>query len=208
MTTAKSKPGKTPHTRSVGRPRDRQVHNAILRATVEMLRAGGYSGLSIEGIARRAKVGKPAIYRRWSHVGLLVYEAVFSEDPTELTADCGTLIDDLRLFLRSVAAKLQRPEAIEALGGLLSEFRREERLQELIFQKWLIPVAEAFATVLRRAKRRGELAAMPPSELVLDALVGAVFFRSMMTRQRFDAADIEALIAILDRGLKATNKRT
>ena len=41
------------------------VTEAIRAAVFEELAAVGYARMSIEGIARRAGVGKTAVYRRW-----------------------------------------------------------------------------------------------------------------------------------------------
>ncbi len=41
------------------------VTAAVRAAVFDELAALGYGRMSIEGVARRAKVGKPAIYRRW-----------------------------------------------------------------------------------------------------------------------------------------------
>ena len=60
-----------------GRPRDGQIDDAVLRATVELLERDGYLQLTIANVAERAGTTKPAIYRRWPTKAHLVHEAVF-----------------------------------------------------------------------------------------------------------------------------------
>lgn len=48
-----------------GRPRSFQAHQAILKATLELLAEVGYELMSIEGVASRGKVGKATIDRRY-----------------------------------------------------------------------------------------------------------------------------------------------
>ena len=60
---------------SAGRPRSEEAHQAILAATLELLAEGGYSALTVEGVAARAGVGKATIYRRWASKLPLVIEA-------------------------------------------------------------------------------------------------------------------------------------
>ena len=62
--------------RAPGRPRSAQAHRAILDATIELFVESGYEGLSIEGVAARAGVGKTTIYRRWSSKEDLIVDAI------------------------------------------------------------------------------------------------------------------------------------
>ena len=45
-----------------GRPRDENVHRAILEAARNLIRDDGYASFSIEGVAARAGVAKQSIY--------------------------------------------------------------------------------------------------------------------------------------------------
>ena len=49
-----------------GRPRDAAIDGAVLTVALELFIAHGIAGMSIEQVAKRAGVGKPTIYRRWS----------------------------------------------------------------------------------------------------------------------------------------------
>src|SRR5580765_8961444 len=57
------KPDDVPRPR--GRPRSAKARSAILRAARELLREGGPAGVTMEGVATRAGVGKPTVYRWW-----------------------------------------------------------------------------------------------------------------------------------------------
>jgi AcrR family transcriptional regulator len=50
--------------RTPGRPRSEASHQAIIRATLELLLETGYRSLTMEGVRARAGVGKATIYRR------------------------------------------------------------------------------------------------------------------------------------------------
>src|SRR5262249_1227272 len=71
-----------------------------LGAALELLVEVGYSGLTVEGIASRAGVGKATIYRRWASKLPLVIEA-FAQLPALEESDTGDLVDDLERMLRS-----------------------------------------------------------------------------------------------------------
>lgn len=58
------------------RRRGKQLEHALYDATLAELAAVGYSGLTMEGIAARARTGKAALYRRWSSKHALVQAAL------------------------------------------------------------------------------------------------------------------------------------
>ena len=59
-----------------GRPRDPSRDEAIFAATLALFAEHGYAGVSIEGVAARAGVGKATIYRRYASKAQLVVDAV------------------------------------------------------------------------------------------------------------------------------------
>src|SRR6185295_10744759 len=48
-----------------GRPRSPEAKKAILRAARALLAEGGPAAVTMEGVAARAGVGKPTVYRWW-----------------------------------------------------------------------------------------------------------------------------------------------
>jgi AcrR family transcriptional regulator len=117
-----------------GRPRDPALDEAILRATREVFAEDGYAGVSVEGIAARAGVGKATIYRRYSSKAHLVVEAIrFATvveenlvDTGDLRADLISLMEPLADLLRGDEAKLLTTFAMERMRhpDLVEEFNR------------------------------------------------------------------------------------
>ncbi|YCA42053.1 TetR/AcrR family transcriptional regulator [Bacillus sp. JZ8] len=64
-----------------GRPIDQSKNNLILKTTLNILADIGFLHLTMDKIAKEAKVSKAAIYRRWSSKEELVLEAVKLIDP-------------------------------------------------------------------------------------------------------------------------------
>ena len=93
-------PTATPAVAGTGRPRDRRIDGAVLRATAELLEEVGYLQLTIAAIAERAGTNKPAIYRRWPTKARLVHEAVFPAQGSDVIPPG----DDLRSDIRSLVA--------------------------------------------------------------------------------------------------------
>lgn len=63
-----------------GRPRSVAARRAILKAAHELLAEGGLSSVTIEGIAARAGVGKPTIYRSWPNAHAVAMAALMEGD--------------------------------------------------------------------------------------------------------------------------------
>lgn len=90
--------------RSIGAQRNPESETAILEAARELLVEEGLGGFSIEAVARRARAGKPTIYRWWPNRTLLllaVYAGLKEEVPQ---ADTGTLEGDVRAFIANLLA--------------------------------------------------------------------------------------------------------
>lgn len=117
--------GSSPGGSNAGRPRSEEAHQAILRATLELLGQVGFSGLTVEGVASRAGVGKATIYRRWPSKLPLVVEA-FHELPQLEDADTGNLAEDLRVMLRSYLHLFNETPLAAVLPSLAGERRHAD----------------------------------------------------------------------------------
>src|ERR1700736_6785229 len=86
-----------------GRRRSAAADQAILAAALDALVEEGYAGMSMEGIACRARVGKATVYRRWHNKAELVVEALRGHvchhiplvDTGDVRADLTAMFEDL-----------------------------------------------------------------------------------------------------------------
>src|SRR5438552_5218971 len=110
--------------RSRGRPRDRAIDDAALRAARELLVEVGWDRLSMVAIAERAGVGRPALYRRWPSKTHLVFEAVFAwqDDPTPVL-DAPDSAEWVRRSFDYTRELFHCPEVRAALPGLMVSLR-------------------------------------------------------------------------------------
>ncbi|MEO0962828.1 MAG: helix-turn-helix domain-containing protein, partial [Pseudomonadota bacterium] len=86
-----------------GRPRSAATEQAIFSAARALLTEEGYDGVTIEGVARRAGVGKQTIYRRFDGKAQLLI-AAFRDDAELMVAlpTSDTLEEALSVYLSSV----------------------------------------------------------------------------------------------------------
>jgi AcrR family transcriptional regulator len=159
------------------------VTEAIRAAVFEELAAVGYARMSIEGIARRAGVGKTAVYRRWRSKLHLVLDIVSALAVQGLPApDTGALESDLRLLYEVTSRALRHPVASQILPDLQAEAARSPEIADAV-QKALREGQEGVASqVLVAAERRGELRPGVDREMALDLISGPLYWRSVVIR--------------------------
>src|SRR4051812_30697526 len=101
------------------------ITDAIRAAVIEELAFTGYARMSIEAVARRAGVGKTAVYRRWPsklHIVIDVVSAIAVQGMP--VPDTGSLRGDVRLLLGMIARALRNPLAAQIIPDLLAEAAR------------------------------------------------------------------------------------
>lgn len=159
------------------------VTEAIRAAVFEELAAVGYARMSIEGIARRAGVGKTAVYRRWRSKLHLVLDIVSALAVQGLPApDTGSLETDLRLLYEVTSRALRHPVASQIIPDLHAEAARNPEIAEAL-QKALREGQEGVASqILVAAEQRGELRSGFDEEMALDLISGPLYWRSVVIR--------------------------
>ena len=107
--------------KSIGAQRNPESEKAILAAARDLLAEQGVAGFSIEAVARRAKAGKPTIYRWWpDRTRLLI--AVYSEFKGQMRPfDTGSLEGDVRAFITNLLAFWRETPAGPVFRSILSE---------------------------------------------------------------------------------------
>ena len=116
-----------------GRPRDPETDQAILRAALQLLTDRGYAGMSVEGVASRAGVGKTTIYRRYASKEELVAAALAAlRDDLGPLPDTGDIRSDMVEMILQMRRALQQGPGLGMIGALLVEERRSPELLELL----------------------------------------------------------------------------
>jgi AcrR family transcriptional regulator len=181
-----------PEPRGPGRPRDARNDRSILAATLRILQEEGYGGLTIEGVAARAGVGRPTIYRRWpSKPALVVAALVQSSRLAVPVLDTGSLRDDLIAVQRHQVELMGAPDNRRVTAGLIADLANDPELAETYVSQYLAPRRATVWQVLQRGVDRGELDANVDFAFVYDLLVGPLFMRAVVWGQPLaaDAAE-------------------
>lgn len=136
-----------------------ELDEAIRQAVRDELAHNSYTGVTFEGVARRAQTSKPVIYRRYSSRAHMVIDAwvqyVKADDPQFVSS--GDLRSDLFVVGRTFANRFEHI-GIDTLRGLLAEMPTEQ-LQLLTEPSFWVIVA--MDTLLAAARDRGEITRWP-----------------------------------------------
>lgn len=185
--------------RSIGAARNPESHEAILEAAEAILAEQGYAGFSIEAVARRAKAGKPTIYRWWPSKAHLLLDVYTRLKESMLEPDTGTLEGDLRTFLRNLLAFWAGAPG-DVFRSLIAEAQTDEKASEAL-REYCVDRIRHTAGLIERAKARGEVAEEVDS-LAGSDLLSAYAWKLLLTgRLEGREREVDAVAAIMARGM-------
>jgi AcrR family transcriptional regulator len=184
--------------RPPGRPRSAEADAAILDAAIELFADEGYEGFTVEAVATRAGVGKATVYRRYpGKLDLVVAACRARADLGRDAPDTGSTHGDLRAIVDGLIETLTSTPLGRAVPVLVAEAARVPELdaqhQAVVREK-----RNRIRVVVDRAIDRGDVRASVDPDLVIDACVGPVFYRFLVTRApldaRFASAHVESVL--------------
>ncbi|MFI6417600.1 TetR/AcrR family transcriptional regulator [Streptomyces sp. NPDC050842] len=180
------------------------VTEAIRDAVFEELAAVGFARMSIEGIARRAGVGKTAVYRRWKSKLSLVLDLVgaFAAQGVPVPAT-GSLDGDVRALLEMASYALRHPIASQVIPDLLVEAARQPEIADAIREALLDGQQGVMARIVREAVARGELPEDTDPAVALDLVVGPLYWRLVVVRTPLPEGYVDGLARAAVAALKA-----
>lgn len=188
-----------------GRPRDPDVDRAIVTATLKLLADQGYQGMSIEGVAAEAGVGKTTIYRRYASKEELVVAAVSTlRDPSLPFPDTGSLRADITAMMAEIRDVLDGGLAL--MGALLVEETRNPDLLELFRERTFRPRRDEAVRIFRRSLDRGEIRQGINPEAAAHAIVGSMFVRRLLGTPESEEW-MRHTLEIVCRGVLSDSKR-
>ena len=177
------------------------IRNAVMQELAEV----GYGRLSIEAVARRAGVGKTAIYRRWGNKLEMVLEIVSDVAGRSVPLpDTGSFAGDLQLIMMIVSRALQHRIASQIIPDLMAEASRNPQIAETL-QKALRTHQQAVGDKLvGQAVARGELPEGTDPQVAVDLILGPLYWRLAVSRTPIDGDYLEKMIAAVTGALRAT----
>ena len=180
------------------------ITKAITEAVLAELAERGYARLSMEAVAKRAGVGKSALYRRWPSKLNMTLAAVadFSVGRAEIP-DTGSLAGDVRQSLESLTHWLSHPQFSRILADLVAEMGRNPELGDFVEGMIGQPRRARGRILLDRAIARGELDPDVDLEFALDLFPAPIYWRLLVRDGEIEPEYLDRLTDFIIRGLGA-----
>jgi AcrR family transcriptional regulator len=193
-----------------GRPPSERAtsHTVIIDAVYTLLQKKSVRDLTMEEVAKRAKVGKPTLYKWWPTKATLVLAMLCErmapnlERPSDLTAE-----ESLQFRVRSLIDAFGGPFG-KIVAGLIAEGQSEPAIRQAFFDRWVSPRRAATIADLQRGKNTGELGSDTKPDLLNDAIFGAIYYRFLLGLTPFTKRFGEELVEQAIRGHRSGNLRS
>lgn len=174
-----------------------QTDELILDVTRELLAEHGVHGLTVEGVARRAGMGKTTIYRRYRSRTELALAVLLDQVDEMAQPDIGDTRTELVTIVDRTVELLRSTLMGRVMQGLVSEIAADPELaeayRERVVNRRLLDVRH----LVERGVARGELRADLDPEMVADLLLGPVYHRFFLSGSSMDDTFGSRLVAAL-----------
>ncbi|MEU4155800.1 TetR/AcrR family transcriptional regulator [Actinoplanes sp. NPDC026670] len=177
------------------------IRNAVMNELAEV----GYGRLSIEAVARRAGVGKTAIYRRWSNKLEMVMEIISDVAERKVPLpDTGSFAGDLSLLLMIVSTALRHRMASQIIPDLMAEAARNPQIAETLQRALRTHQQAVGEKLIGQAVARGELPAGTDPAVAVDLILGPLYWRLAVAREPIEEDYLEKFTVAVTAALRAT----
>lgn len=190
--------------RKQGRPPSKLAasHEQVLDAVYEILQDKSASELTIEEVARRAKVGKPTIYRWWPSKAALIMDLFEERLAANLKPPQGAGAEQM---LRTQVAQVIR-QCNGFFGKVLADIIAEGQGNAdalAAYREYVSHRRAAAIVILERAYQDGELRRPINADLLIDMIYGPIYYRLLVRHLPLDEPFGDDLVSHLMSYLKS-----
>ena len=173
--------------------RTSRTRAAVLEAAYEIVADQGYDGLTVDAVASASGVHKTTIYRRWKTADDVLFDAVLARAEEAIPlARTDDAVEDLVAMAWSVAENLADPIAQAVAAATLAR-PDNDPLGRLSEQFWKLRI-EGASEIVVAAQEDGSIDATLDPSIVIERIVGPIWFRNMVLRKPADRDFVESLV--------------
>lgn len=180
-----------------------RVTDAITEAVLDEWTDNGYARISMEAVARRAKVGKSALYRRWPSKQDMAMAVLGQRSQTAFPApDTGSLHGDLFAIMQAMHTWLTTPRIAPIVADLVAETTRDPDLGAAVETVLRTPHRAQVQAMFENASARGELGPTADPDIVLELIAAIIYWRAIVRPQPLDDTYLHAVINTIEHELR------
>lgn len=180
----------------MARPRDAELDRRILTAASALLAEAAYEDFTIDEVARRARVSRPSVYRRWASPAHLAFAAAMQQVLDYPPPDTGSIRDDLVVAtsgLVDMFTHMDRRLMSDRFHTMMLDPEFSRTVDETFLQRGLGQIA----VIWRRAVERGEVRADVDPLQWFEDLSGILVYRVFVLHKVPTPADVATLVDVL-----------
>ena len=177
----------------MARPRSEAARQKMLDAVTELALAHGVRAVTIDEVARLSGVAKTTIYRHFPSKNELIITALDGITPVPEAPDTGRFRDDLVQLLGNVMPIFCDRNLRALYLDILATATFDQELAELQ-HSMMQGRGQALASIVERAKQRGELPADLHLDVAFELIEGPLIVRSMTDPASLEDLDLESLV--------------
>ncbi|MFE1319617.1 TetR/AcrR family transcriptional regulator [Kitasatospora phosalacinea] len=189
--------------RGPGRPRQEHVTASVLDAVVELVAEHGMGALTMDAVAARAGVGKPAIYRRWPTKQDLLIAAAESRIGPLTVPETGDFRTELRAVLTARMNAYRQPGVNRLLAGVIGS-AAEAGAEPGAYQAYTARVMGETRRLLERGAARGDVRPDVDLGAAATLVAAALVFRTVAEQQLPDEQLVESVVELIARAVATT----
>ncbi|MFI5661973.1 TetR/AcrR family transcriptional regulator [Streptomyces sp. NPDC051684] len=186
--------------RGPGRPRQEHVTRAVLEAVVELVAEEGMGALTMDAVATRAGVSKPAMYRRWPTKQDLIIAAAESRVGALTVPDMGDFRAELRAVLMERVRAYRQPGVGRLLAGVIAAAAEAGAGREA-FQAYVTRVTSETRHLLERGIERGDVRPDVPIVDVTTLIASSLVFRLVAEQRAPEKELVDSVVDLIGRAV-------
>ncbi len=158
--------------------------------------------LTMEGIAESANVGKPTLYKWWPSKATLVM-AVLQQRliPKPEPFSAKTAEEAIRARMHRLVRAFNGMFG-KVFADLIAEGQNDPNLLRELYERHLGQRREALEAEIERGKEAGEFYPEVDSDLLVDSLIGPIYYRLLMKTAPLTEAYVDKLVAQILQGTR------
>jgi len=188
----------------IGRPRSEtaESHAAIMDAVYELLQEKSARDLTMEAVAKRAGVGKPTLYKWWPSKAALIF-AMFHErmDGKVEVPQASSAEAAIRAKVRHLISEFNGLFG-KVMAELIAEGQNDSAVLHELYESHISLRRASTIADIERGKGAGEFPSDTDPELLVDAIVGPMYYRLLLRLTPLTQEYGDNLIDQILRGLR------